>query len=143
MAFILRQSSGAGSSFVDLPTSSETCAPGDVMAINGNVVTRATSASTTLTIIAVAQSTLTASSSGTKAILIQHGPVQLWEADTTNNTASTQLFERSALTDHDHLNNSGSDVGNTTGVFMPIAVVGAASDKKLLGYFLLPGQAAA
>ena len=137
MAFKLKRGPSA---FVTYPTSSTTCAPGDVLDLSSNAVTRATSSSTVLTIECVAQETLAGTSVGVKAIPILPGAVQLWEADSTNNTASNQLMEDMVLTDHDTVNNTGTTSAAKEGIFRAIAVVGAAGDKKLLGYFHKPGQ---
>lgn len=116
-------------------TAGTAIAEGDILAESGNVVQRATSSSTIHTISCVAAETITTSDTQIQCIPIVSGPIQLWEVDTANATASTQLYENMALTDHDTVNNSGSDVSGATGVFHPLALVGAASDKKLLGYF--------
>ena len=74
-------------------------AVGDILAINVNVLERATSSSTIHTIVGVAAETIT-----TAAALIKYIPFiqgQLWEVDCASNTASTQLYESMVLTDHD------------------------------------------
>lgn len=108
-------------------------AQGDVLAINGNVLERATSSSTIHTIVGVAAETIS-----TTATKIKYAPIcqgQLWVADSANNTASTQLYESMVLTDHDTINNTDSDVTGPTGVFLALAFAGAASDKKIIGEF--------
>ena len=82
-------------------TSGVAIAAGDVLAINGNVLERATSSSTIHTIVGVASETITTAATLIKYKLIQQG--QLWEADTANNTDSTERYESCALTDHDTL----------------------------------------
>lgn len=108
-------------------------AAGDLLDISGNVLQRATSSSTIHTILAVASETISTTATKIKVKLIQPG--QIWEAPVTNNTASTQLYESMVLTDHATVNNTDSDVTGPTGVFTCLALVGAASDKKILGEF--------
>lgn len=115
-------------------TAGTAVAAGDVLAINGNVLERATSSSTVHTIVGVAAETITVDDAKIKFIPICQG--QIWEADTNANThATNQLYESCALTDHDTLDNSGSDVTGATGVFLIMANVGAVADKKVLGEF--------
>lgn len=54
------------------------------------------------------------------------------EADLTNNSSTSHTLQRMVLTDHDHLNNSGTDSTTNEGVFLQVGVVGAATDKKAL-----------
>ncbi len=115
-------------------TAGTAIAKGDVLDKNGNVLQRATSSSTIHTIVGVADETI--STSATKIKYIPIIPFsQMWEADAANSTASTQLYENCILTDHDTLNNSGSDVTGPTGIFNILYTKGAATDKKVLGYF--------
>ena len=108
-------------------------AEGDILAINGNVLERATSSSTIHTVVGVAAETITTAATSIKFVPFVQG--QLWIVDVANNTATDQLYESMALTDHDTVNNSGTDVSGATGVFTPFAVTGAAADRKLLGEF--------
>lgn len=101
-----------------------------------------TSSSTTHTIfgLMVDKTVTTASSSPVNldVVPLGYGPQHLYIADCTNNTASNQLYARQALTDAGTVANSSTDTSTNTGVFVPIAIVGAATDKKLLGYFVGP-----
>lgn len=106
---------------------------GDLLDISGNVVQRATSSSTIHTIVGVAAESVSTAAALIKVIPVCQG--QIWEADTTNNTAANQLLESCALTDHAYLSNTSSDVTGATGVFLPFALVGAVGDKKVLGEF--------
>lgn len=51
-------------------------------------------------------------------------------ADTTNNTSITHNYQRMILTNSQTVNNTGTD--SAVGVVEQVAVVGAASDKKIL-----------
>jgi hypothetical protein len=127
---------------IEVPVSSLTAAKGTVAAVSGNVVIAATSSSTVLTIFGVFDDAVT--SSMTFARVIPVFPWQVWKADTTNNThATNQTLERCALTDASTVNNTGSDVASTTGVFQIIAPLGAVGDKKVLGRFLPQEQVTA
>lgn len=114
-------------------TSGTAIAVGDILAINGNVLERATSSSTIHTIVGVANETISTTATLIKFIPFVQG--QLWEVDTANNTDSTELYESMALTDFDTVNNSDTDVTGATGVFFALALVGVTGDKKLIGEF--------
>jgi hypothetical protein len=134
MAFKLVGGMPGDSFAVLLPvTAGVAIAEGDLLDINGNVVQRATSSSTICTILAVAAETISTAATSIKATLICQG--QLWEADCTNNTAANQLLESCALTDHAYLSNTSTDVTGPTGVFLPMGLVGAAANKKVIGEF--------
>ncbi len=64
-------------------------------------------------------------------------------ADCTANTAANQLNKAHAMTDAFTINNTSSTVATTLGVFIALKLVGAASDKKLYGYFVKVGQVTA
>jgi len=114
-------------------TSGTAVAAGDILAINANVVERATSSSTIHTIVGVAAETISTTATLIKVIPFAQG--QIWEVDTANNTDSTERYESMALTDHDTVNNSDTDVTGATGVFFCLGLVGATGDKKLIGEF--------
>jgi hypothetical protein len=133
MAFKLRGGFPEAYTFEATVTAGTAIAEGDVLAINGNVLQRATSSSTIHTIVGVAAETISTTDTKIKVILISND--QLWEADTANSTASTQLYESCALTDHDTLNNSDTDVTGATGVYLILQTLGAATDKRVLGQF--------
>ena len=109
-------------------TAGTAIAAGDLLAINGNVLQRATSSSTIHTIVGVAAETI--STAATKINIIPVCQGQIWEADTTNTTASTQLYESMVLTDHDTINNSDTDSTGATAVFLALGITGA---NKLIG----------
>ena len=106
---------------------------GDILDISGNVLQRATSNSTIHTIVGVAAETITTAATTIKFIPFVQG--QLWEVDTANDTDGTELYESMALTEHDTVNNSDSDVTGATGVFFCLSLTGATGDRKLIGEF--------
>lgn len=118
----------------------------------GNLAVRNTStgeiqegASTVLTIEGVIRETKTSEATNPRIELqpILHGPQQLWIVDCTNNTAANQLNKAHAMTDATAVANTSTHEGSTAGVFVAISTVGAAADKKLIGYFLKIGQVTA
>lgn len=114
-------------------TAGTAIAEGDALDINGNVLQRATSSSTIHTIVGVAAESISTTATKIKVIPFVQG--QLWEVDATNNAATTQLYESMVFTDHDHINNTDSDVTGPTGVFLMLGYKGATTDKKLIGEF--------
>ena len=100
---------------------------------------------TTITIECVIAKTATSAATypTIRAIPIIGNPSQLWVADCTNETADNQLNIAHALTSALAVANTSTASASTAGVFMALKVVGAASDKKLLGYFLKIGQVTA
>jgi hypothetical protein len=114
-------------------TAGTAIAAGDVLAINGNVLERATASSTIHTILAVASETISTSATKIKVTLIRPG--QIWEAATKNNTDATELYESMILNDEASVDNTDSDVTGPTGIFTCLALVGATGDKKCLGEF--------
>ena len=63
--------------------------------------------------------------------------------DCTSNTSSDQLFKRHVLTDGATVANTSTDITTSLGIFMATQVKGAASDKKLVGYFVKLSQVTA
>lgn len=114
-------------------TAGTAIATGDILAINGNVLQRATASSTIHTIVGVAAETITTAATLIKFIPFVAG--QLWEVDTAADTATTQRYESMILTDHDTIDNTDTDVTGPTGVFFCLGVVGTAGNRKLIGEF--------
>lgn len=56
--------------------------------------------------------------------------------DVANNSAATDNFQRMILTDENTVNNTHTDDTTDNAVFMQLAPVGAASDKKIRGVFI-------
>ncbi len=107
---------------------------GDVLAITGNVLIRATATSTIHTVVGVAAETIT-----TAAALISYIPFvdgQEWDCDTASNTSTNQLFEGAILSTTALIDNTSSEVAGPTAIFLPHAVVGTAAERRLLGTFI-------
>ena len=122
-------------------TTETAMAKGDVLVvdISNNALERATSTATVLTLRAVCMETRVAGDTDVLVTFINNS--QIWEADTANNShASNQTFERCTLTDHDTLNNSGTDVSTHGGAAVGeiIAPLGEVADKKVLFRFFNP-----
>lgn len=107
---------------------------GKLLVVNGNVLAEADANATIHTIWGVADETI-----GTSAASIKYIPIiagQTWEADTTNNSATTQRYENCIIGANGGLvNNTDTTVTGPTGVFTIKEVRGAAADKKVLGQF--------
>lgn len=87
--------------------------------------------------------TVTTGGSGTPTGNVQMlFPQQLYLCDCTNNTAANQLYKNQVMTDAGTINNSSTHTATTLAIFVPVAIYGAASDKKLIGYFTKLGQVA-
>ena len=101
--------------------------------------------STTLTVECVIAKTETTGASNPVVIgfPIISGPGQLWVADCNANTASNQLNKAHALTSAGVVNNTSTTNATTAGIFVALKVVGATTEKKLLGYFVKVGQVTA
>lgn len=107
---------------------------------NGVVVATTSTVGTTLTSLWVAQESCT--TAATECAFIPVTPNLLWEIDCTSNTATNQLMKRHGMTDKSTLANTASDITTTLGIFEALRIVGAASEKKLLGRFT-PNQVTA
>lgn len=108
---------------------------------NAKLVAVTGSVGTTLTLAGVVQKT---SVSGDT--VLEYTPLDAGiycEVDCTNNTAANQLHQRHAMTDSGAIANTDTDIATTLGVFFALKAVGAASDKKLYGYFIKAGQVTA
>lgn len=136
-------SPNAGPMLPLLPASSTAYTAGKLLAKSAGTVVETTG--TTITLVALGQETKTTESSNPtiKALLIAGGPSQMFIADCTANTATNQLFKTQAMTDAATVNNTSTENTTTAGIFFPVAIVGAATDKKLLGYFIRIGQVTA
>lgn len=64
-------------------------------------------------------------------------PAQQWAADATNATNTNHNQQRMALTDKGTVNNTGSDVTGTTGVFEQI---GTLTTTRIVGRFIPKAQ---
>lgn len=70
-------------------------------------------------------------------------PGQLYVADCTNNTAADQCNKAHLLTDGGTVNNTSSHSTDINAIFIALRPIGAASDKKMLGYIAKLGQVTA
>ena len=78
----------------------------------------------------------TPTSTDTQCMVIPPVGGQLWEYDTTNNTAAGDLCIRAVVTDALTVNNTGTDSTSAAAVVMTIENAGAASAKKARGFIL-------
>jgi len=75
-------------------------------------------------------------------LFFQHN--QVFEVDCNSDTATSQIGHRYHLTDHDTLDNDGTDGTSAKDIFEVIKIIGAASDKKVHVRVINPaGQATA
>ncbi len=109
----------------------------------GELKEATSSAGTVLNIEGIANKTETTAATNPKIRITPFLQNDLVIADCTANTAANQLNKAHAMTDALTINNTSSHVATTLGVFMAIAAVGEASNKKLLGYFIKVGQVTA
>lgn len=91
----------------------------------------------------IAETVTTAASNPEVDGYVIFGPGQFFVADCTNNTAADQLNKAHLLTDGGTVNNTSTHSTDINAVFIALRVIGAASDKKLLGYFAKLGQVTA
>jgi hypothetical protein len=101
----------------------------------------ATAASTTQSIVGVSTQNVTVGGGATGVVKFVPLDQSVYVVvDTTANTAAAQVGIRHLLTDALTINNTSTDVATNTGVFLALGTVGAASNKKLYGYFIKLGQ---
>lgn len=101
----------------------------------------ATASSTVLTLMGVSTQAVTTGSGVTAQVnFIPLDQAVFVVADCTNNTAANQLCIRHILTDANNIANTSTNITINTGVFYALGTVGAASNKKLYGYFIKVGQ---
>lgn len=67
----------------------------------------------------------------------------LFVVDCTNTTAANQLNKAHLLTDGGTVNNTDTHSTDINAIFIALGIVGAAADKKLLGYIAKTGQVTA
>ena len=107
---------------------------------SGGIVIKGTAALLTEDTVGVATKT-PATADTTVTVIPCRGRAQVWEWDTTNNTATNQLCKRHLLTDSLNVNNTSSDVALDETVVEAVENVGAAADKKQRGHILVVGGA--
>ena len=116
-------------------TAGTTIAVNTLLAISGNVVKAATSTNNILNIVAVSAESADSSATTILATLINDN--QIWEADCANNTNSNQLLVGQNMGNNGLINNLSTESGNNGEIFLPFAIKGSTSDKKLLGKLLI------
>lgn len=111
---------------------------------NKGLIPVTSSVGTTLTLEGLATQNVTVGGGATGTVKYVPLTISVFiVADCTNNTAANQLCIRHAMTDANNVNNTSSDVATTLGIFHALGTVGAASNKKLYGYFIKVGQVTA
>ena len=86
-------------------------------------------------IYGVAMQTVT--SSATTLLICLITPFQTYQATTTNNSNISHNYLRAIIgASAQIVNNTGTDVTGSTGIFMQTGPVGAAADKRIVGKFL-------
>lgn len=126
--------SGADRGFERFDASSLTASIGDVFVFDrsNHIVIKATSSTSLEDLAGVAVEDTVAASS----ILLQRitGDDE-FVINTTNNSSATHNYQRMVLTDENEVNNTGTDSTSDAAIFMQLAPVGAAADKKIRGRF--------
>jgi hypothetical protein len=144
MAFRL-VSDPAAATKVELPTSgSQAFTRGALVFLTyaSDRVDPATSTTgTTVNLIGVAAETIASTATVIDVILLEPG--QLWEVDTSADIAANQIPNRHGMTNSLLLNNSGTDLATTLGVFLMLGYNGAVGDRKAIGRLLFTGQVTA
>lgn len=127
---------GSDRGFEKLDISSEAMAIGDVEAFDRSnaVVTAATSSTTPEDLAGVVVEAATTSDTQVLMQRIMDGDEYI--VDTANNSSASHNYQRMLLTDENTVNNTGSDNTTDAAVFVQLAPVGAASDKKIRGRFI-------
>lgn len=126
---------------------STTIVAGDLLCddyTNHAMIPATSSVGTTLTLQGIATNAVTTGGGGSGTV--KYIPVSravYVVVDCTNNTASNQLCINHAMTDAATVNNTSSNIASTLGVFHALGTVGAASAKKLYGYYNVVGQVTA
>lgn len=98
------------------------------------VLAEATSSSTPESLAGVLVSAVASTDTSAQVQEIVDGDEYI--ADTTNNSSAAHNYHRMVLTDSLTVNNTGTDDTTDNAVFMQIAPVGAAANKKILGRFV-------
>lgn len=103
-------------------------------------VVPATASAKTTNIYAVAMETVANTATSLLVALITN--MQRWTADVTNVSNTNHNYERMILTDKATVNNTGTDDTSVNAVFQQMGIVGATTDKRIVGRFLTAAVAA-
>lgn len=109
---------------------------GDLLTLTAGSTTwtAATSSSIHGQLKAVATETVTSSATSVK---VRHViPGQFWVAELANNSAAADNGDRMVLTDANTVNNTGTDSTAKEAFFIQFAPVGAAAEKRALGFIV-------
>lgn len=110
---------------------------------NKGLIPVTSSVGTTITFAGVATQAIASSGS---VQIVKYVPLDgavFCVVDTTSNTAAAQLNINHAMTDGLTVANTSSNIATTLGIFHALGTVGAATNKKLYGYFNRVGQVTA
>jgi len=133
MAF--KRIKGSDRGMIKRTISSLACSIGDLMVYNRSSykveAAQATSELDNLAGICV-EATTTAD---TSVLLQRIMPGDVYEVGTVNNSDATHNYQRMIWGTAHTANNTGTDVATDTGIFMQTGVVGATTDKKIVGEF--------
>ena len=89
---------------------------------------------TTNSVYGVAMETVTSAATTLLVAIIQ--PWQVWQALTTNNSVVNDKYQRMIIgATAGTINNSHTDVTDSTAIFQQTGVVGALADKQIVGNF--------
>ena len=135
-AFGFQRVSGDDRGFQTYTIASITVAIGDLLAFDraAETVILATSSSTPESLAGVA---VEARTTADTTVLVQRITVDdEYIASSANNSDTAHNYHRMLLTDEDEVNNTASDDTTDAAVFMQLATVGAAADKKIRGRFV-------
>ena len=139
MSFIIKGSAGVviDQAGIELAkTTATVLAIGDILQRDtaNNYLERATSSAApsdaNTGLFGICQSVEAATGATCRVVPLIHG--MLLEADLANNSSIAHNLQRMVLTDHDTLNNNGTDSTANEGVFLQLAPIGDATDKKAL-----------
>lgn len=122
------------SQILEVPVSSLTSVVGDCLELVEGSTTwaKVTSSSNARTRKGVVQAATT-SASVAKVLLVT--PFQMWVAETANSSAAADDGDLMVFTDENTINNTGTTATGATAVFQQVFRSGAASDKRIIGFF--------
>jgi len=124
---------------LELPISSNAVTIGDMLTLEVGSTTWADAAATLeyWQLKAVATETVASTASTVKATLVV-SLAQQWACETTGNSAAADNGDRMILVDANTVNNTGTDNTSDDAVVIQFAPMGAASDKRIIGW-IVPG----